>query len=111
MKRMTWRRWATWVLCLGLVAGCKRQEEGTGGSGPLSGDEAQVDGRPVALEITEVRTKGEGASDGPARTSFIAPGEEVTVRARLVNVPADEEENIRWTVRPVGPHTGPATPA
>lgn len=115
MKRTTssrWRTWGAWGLCLGLLVGCKRQEEGTGGSGPLSGDEAQVDGRKVALEIIEVRTKeSQGGSDATPRTSFIAPGDDVTVRARLVNVPAEEEQHIHWTVRPVGTNTGPATPA
>jgi hypothetical protein len=103
-------RWLAWVLCLGLVAGCKRQEEGTGGSGPLPGDEETVVGREMALRITEVRTKGGGEADAP-RTSFIAPGEEVVVRARLVNAPGELEDRIRWTVTPVGPHTGPAQPA
>ncbi len=105
-------RWLAWGLCLGLGlgAGCTRQqEEGTGGSGPLPQDEETVDGREVALQITEVRTKGSGES--AARTSFIAPGEEVVVRARLVNVPEALAERIRWTVTPVGPHTGPAQPA
>lgn len=106
MKRTGW--WLACVLCLGLVAGCKRKEEGTGGSGPLPQDEAQVDGRTVKLAITEVKIKG--ASDAP-RTSFLAPKEDVTVRAELTNAPADDVAHIRWTVRPMGPHTGPATPA
>lgn len=107
MNRMRWMTWLTGVLCLGVLVGCK-ELPGTGGSG-LPGDETQVDGRQVALEIVEVRAGGE--STAPPRTSFIAPGEELTVRARLVNAPADEEERIQWTVSPVGPHTGPATPA
>jgi len=105
-----------WVLCVGLLAGCTcgKQEAGTGGSGPLAGDEAQVGGgggrgRRVALEITEAFTKGTGQ---PApRTSFLSPREEITVRARLINAPDGAEDHILWTVRPTGQHTGPAVPA
>jgi hypothetical protein len=63
----------------------------------------------VALEITEAFTRGTGQS--APRTSFLSPDEEITVRARLVNAPDGAEERIRWTVRPVGTHTGPAAPA
>jgi hypothetical protein len=103
-----------WVLCAGIIASCTcgKQEGGTRGSGPLAEDEAQVgggQGRRVVLEITEAFTKGTGPS--APRTSFLSPGEQITVRARLINAPHGAEDRIRWTVRPVGPHTGPAVPA
>lgn len=110
---MAWNqaRRLAWVLCAGIIAGCTcgQREEGTGGGGPLAGDEAQVgggQGRRVVLEITEAFTRGSGQ---PApRTSFVSPEEQITVRARLRNAPEGAEERIRWTVSPVGPHTGPA---
>lgn len=101
-----------WVLCAGIITGCTcgKQEGGTGGGGPLAGDEAQVGGgRRVALEITEAFTKRTGQS--APRTSFLSPGEQITVRARLINAPDGAEDHIHWTVRPVGPQTGPAVPA
>ncbi|WP_224243034.1 D-Ala-D-Ala carboxypeptidase family metallohydrolase [Hyalangium gracile] len=102
-----------WVLCAGIVAGCTcGRGEGTGGSGPLAEDDARVGGgggRRVALEITEAFTKTTGQT--APRTSFLSPEEEITVRARLVNAPNGAEDHIRWTVRPVGAHTGPAIPA
>jgi hypothetical protein len=111
---MGWERTRrlAWVLCAGIVAGCTRGEQGTGGSGPLAGDEVRMgggSGRRVALEITEAFTKGTGQAT--PRTSFLSPEEQITVRARLVNAPNGAEDHIRWTVRPVGPHTGPAVPA
>lgn len=101
-----------WVLCASVIAGCTCGREGTGGSGPLAGDEAQVGGgggRRVVLEITDAFTKGTGQS--APRTSFLSPEEEITVRARLVNAPDGAEDHIQWTVRPAGQNTGPAAPA
>ncbi|WP_224364969.1 D-Ala-D-Ala carboxypeptidase family metallohydrolase [Hyalangium versicolor] len=63
----------------------------------------------MALEITEAFVKGTGQA--APRTSFLSPEEKITVRARLINAPDGTEDRIRWTVRPVGPHTGPAVPA
>lgn len=100
----------TWVLCAGLIAGCScgKDEPGTGGSGPLAEDEVRTERGEVKLEVTEAFSRGEQAS--APRTSFISPTEELVLRARLVNAPAGTEDTIRWTVRPVGPHTGPAVP-
>lgn len=111
------RRWVG-VLCMALLAGCTQGSpeggaRGTGGSGPLAEDSAEVRGgggrgpaRRVSLEITDAFTKSTGQPS--PRTSFLSPTEEITVRARLVNAPAGAQAHIQWTVRPTGPHTGPA---
>jgi hypothetical protein len=100
-----------WVLCAGIVAGCAcgKDEPGTGGSGALAEDEVQTQEGRVLLEITEAFVRG--GSEPAKRTSFLSPGEEITVRARLTGAPRGMEERILWTISPVGPHTGPAVPA
>ncbi len=118
----TGARQLVWVLCAGIMAGCTCGEDdgGIGGSGPqpdepgledggpLARDEDQMEeGRRVVLEITEAFTRPRSES---LRTSFVSPEEEIVVRARLINAPQGAEERIRWTARPVGPHTGPAEP-
>jgi hypothetical protein len=111
-------RWwlAAGVICAALATGCKcgEQEEagpGTGGSGeppPLAEDTTQAGGQEVTLEITEVLTRQADAT--APRSSFIT-AEQMVVRARVQGGEAGLAERIRWTVRPVGPPSGPATPA
>jgi len=105
------------LVCVVLASGCKCGSEngeagpGTGGSGttpPLAGDTQDVDGQAVTLEITEVFTRL--ASTAPPRTSFVTT-EETVARAVVRGGEAGLTERIRWTVRPVGTHTGPASPA
>jgi hypothetical protein len=112
---MSWNqaRHLAWVLCVGIAAGCScgKQEEpvGTQSSGSLAEDEVQTQKGKVLLEITEAFVHN---GNGPTkRTSFLSPGEAITVRARLTGAPRGTEARIRWTVTPVGMHTGPATPA
>lgn len=114
MKRNP-RGWlAAGLACAVLAAACKCGEEagpGTGGSGappPLAGDREDVDGQEVALEVIEVLTRREGATT--PQTSFVTQ-EEMVARARVLGGTAGLEQRIRWTVAPVGAHTGPATPA
>ncbi|MCP3135810.1 hypothetical protein [Pyxidicoccus xibeiensis] len=101
----------SWVV---LASGCKCGDgdeggPGTGGSGPpLAEDSAESGGREVTLEITEVFTRQAGTA--PLRTSFVTQ-EEMVARARVQGGDAKLAEAIRWTVRPVGTHTGPAAPA
>ncbi|HEX8705314.1 MAG TPA: D-Ala-D-Ala carboxypeptidase family metallohydrolase [Myxococcaceae bacterium] len=111
---MGWKqaRHLAWVLCAGIVASCtcgKPEPEGTGGSGPLAEDEVQTDQGRVVLEITEAFVKNGG--EPSQRTSFLSPGEEIAVKARLTGAPRGMEDRILWTVTPVGTHTGPAVPA
>lgn len=114
-------RWwlAAGLTCIVLVTGCKcgsEQEEGvepaTGGSGapppPLAEDTEDVGGQTVTLALTEVFTRREGTV--PPRTSFVTR-EETVARARVEGGDPGLADRIRWTVRPVGPHSGPASPA
>lgn len=110
---MAWKqaRHLAWVLGMAIVAGCTngQPEQDTGGSGPLAEDEVRTDQGRVVLEITEAFASS--GSEPSKRTSFLSPGERITVRARLIGGPRGMEDRIRWTVTPVGTHTGPAVPA
>ncbi|MFP2907132.1 hypothetical protein ACLESD_19200 [Pyxidicoccus sp. 3LFB2] len=112
------RGWlAASLVCVVLATGCKcgsengEPEPGTGGSGappPLAGDSKDVDGQEVTLEVTEVFTRIPGTA--APRTSFVTT-EETVARAIVRGGEAGLTERIRWTVKPVGSHTGPASPA
>ncbi len=113
-------RWwlAAGLTCVVLATGCKCGSEqeaagpGTGGSGapPLAGDTQDVDGQEVTLEITEVFTRLEATTPPPPRTSFVTR-EETVARARVLGGEAGLVDRIRWAVKPVGTHSGPAIPA
>ncbi len=101
------------MLATSCDCGSEKEEAdpGTGGSGappPLAGDTQDVDGQEVTLEITEVFTRLVGTA--PPRTSFVTT-EETVAHAAVRGGEAGLTERIRWTVKPVGTHTGPATPA
>ncbi len=117
MNRNPTRWLAAGLLCAVLATGCKCGSDkegagpGTGGSGalpPLAEDSKDVGGQKVSLEIVEVFTRAAGTA--PPRTSFVT-SDETVARAAVPGGEAGMEERIRWTVKPVGTHTGPATPA
>ncbi|MFP2929086.1 D-Ala-D-Ala carboxypeptidase family metallohydrolase [Pyxidicoccus sp. 3LG] len=113
MKRIPRWWWAAALSCVVLTGGCKCGDgggPGTGGSGePLAEDTEESGGRELKLEIIEVFTRQAGTT-APPRTSFVTQ-DEMVARARVQGVDAKLADGIRWTVRPVGTHTGPATPA